>query len=79
LALYPDDAELQAAYGMALVAGGRGAAAVEPLTRATTTNPGDWRLLNALGVALEQSGRQDLARGRFQQALAVSSNGEPSV
>jgi Flp pilus assembly protein TadD len=78
LALYPDDAELQAAYGMALVASGRGAAAVEPLTRATTTNPGDWRLLNALGVALEQSGRQDLARGRFQQALAVS-NGEPSV
>jgi len=78
LALYPDDADLQAAYGMALVAGGRGSQAVEPLGRAVTANPGDWRLLNALGVALEQSGRQDLARNRFQQALSASS-GEPSV
>jgi Flp pilus assembly protein TadD len=78
LALHPDDAELQTAFGMALVAGGRGGQAVEPLSRAAASTPDDWQLLNALGVALEQSGRKQQARARFTEALALS-GGEPSV
>lgn len=78
LALYPDDAEIQAAFGMALVAGGRGVQAVEPLSRAAASLPGEWRIVNALGVALEQSGRQEMARTRFEQALSLSP-GEPGV
>ena len=35
LALYPDDSELLIAYGTAMAASGRGAAAIEPLTRAS--------------------------------------------
>ncbi|MCR9130133.1 MAG: tetratricopeptide repeat protein [Alphaproteobacteria bacterium] len=78
LALYPDDVELQTAFGLALTAAGQGAQAVEPLSRAHQAAPDDWRILNALGVALDQSGRADRARGRFEQAL-LASGGEPSV
>ncbi|MFW6412511.1 MAG: tetratricopeptide repeat protein [Oceanicaulis sp.] len=78
LALYPEDAEIQTAYGLALTASGRGQQAIEPLSRAQRTNPQDWRLANALGVALDQSGHHERAREQFETAL-VMSGGEPSV
>ena len=78
LALYPEDAELQRAYGLALVASGQGGQAVEPLSRAHRSSPNDWRVVNALGVALEQSGRSERAQIRFEQALALSGS-DPAV
>lgn len=78
LALYPDEPRLQASYGMALTAQGRGQQAVEPLSRAAAGLAGDWRVLNALGVALEQAGRTDAAQTRFEQARAIAPQ-EPSI
>ena len=78
LALYPDDAELLMARGLALTAAGQGAQAIEPLSRAHQADPDNWRVLNAMGVALDQTGRADRARSRFEQALVLS-GGEPSV
>lgn len=78
LALFPDDPDLQAAYGMALVEEGRGERAIEPLSRAARERSQDWPLLNALGVAYEQAGRTSQARARFEQALALAPD-EPKV
>ena len=78
LALYPDDPDLLASFGLALVAAGQGGEALEPLGRVAPQRAGDWRLLNASGVALEQSGRPGRARARFEEALRLSP-GEPAV
>jgi len=78
LALFPDDAGLLSAYGLALAAEGRGPQAIEPLTRAVQAEPDNWRLINALGVSLEQTGRTSAARARFQEAMAIAPN-EPAI
>jgi Flp pilus assembly protein TadD len=78
LTLFPEDAALQANYGMALVAEGQGQRAIEPLTRAAGSRGDDWRVLNALGVALEQAGRGEAARERFAQARALEPR-EPAI
>lgn len=78
LALFPDDAGLLGAYGLALAAEGRGQQAIEPLTRASRLEPDNWRLINALGVSLEQAGRTTAARARFEEAMAIAPD-EPSI
>lgn len=78
LALYPDDVELLGAYGLAMLAGGRGQLAIEPLSRALMQDRSDWHLVNGLGVALDQSGRSDQARAHFREALTLQP-GEPSI
>jgi len=78
LALYPEASDLQEALGLALVAGGRGQPALEPLLRAANSQPHDWRLKNALGVAYEQTGRAETARRYFEDALSLNP-GEPAV
>lgn len=78
VALYPEDADLLSAYGMALTGMGQGQQAIEPLSRALRADSRDWRTANALGVALEQAGRADRAREQFEQALLLS-GGEASV
>ncbi|MEO1040179.1 MAG: hypothetical protein AAFX09_11590 [Pseudomonadota bacterium] len=78
LALYPDDIGLLGQYGLALTAMGRGPSALEPLSRAATDPGAGWRIINALGVALEQAGRKDAARARFNQALLLAP-GEPAI
>lgn len=78
LALFPDDAGLLGAYGLALAAEGRGQQAIEPLTRASRLQPDNWRLINALGVSLEQAGRTTAARARFEEAMAIAPD-EPSI
>ncbi len=79
LALYPDNAALLGNYGMALVALGRGPAAVESLSRAVGHEETDWRLQNALGVALEQAGRTGPARARFERARALAPDRDAPV
>ncbi len=78
LALYPEAAELQEAFGLALVAAGQGQQALEPLLRASNATPQDWRLKNALGVAYEQTGRTETARRYFEDALSIAPD-EPAV
>ena len=72
LVLYPDnlDALLESARGS--VAAGKGFYALEPLRRAQTLAPRDWRIYSLLAVAHDQNQQPDAARAAYGQALALS-------
>ncbi len=78
MALFPQDADLQLAYGTALTESGRGAAAIESLTRVNTARPGNWQVLNILGVAYEQAGLRQQSRQKYAEALQLAPE-EPSI
>lgn len=76
--LASDDPRVVGEYGKALVEKGRPKEAIDFLTRATELEPNDWTLYSALGVAYDEAGKQDLARGAYTHALALKPD-EPSV
>lgn len=78
MALFPQDIDLQLAYGTAMTDAGRGAAAIESLTRVTTARPDDWHVMNILGVAYEQAGLRQQSRQKYIEALQLAP-GEPSI
>jgi Flp pilus assembly protein TadD len=78
MALYPDDIDLHYVYGAALTEGGRGAVAIESLSRVSAARPTDWRVFNILGVAYEQAGMRPQSREQYRQALALAP-GEAAV
>ncbi len=75
---YPDERQVQAEYGKALAAAGDLNRALGAIQRAQTPDNPDWRLLSAEAAILDQMGRHDEARRRYQQAVDLAPD-EPSV
>lgn len=75
---YPQDQEVLAAYGKALVAGGQLHKALETIERAQTPDNPDWRLLSAKGIILDRFGEIERARLAYKRALELNPN-NPSI
>lgn len=69
---HPDNEEAYLDRARAAIGGGDGFMAVQPLKQAQSLNPRDWRPLSLLGVAYEQTGRDDDAAQAYGQALALA-------
>ena len=69
---HPDNEEAFLDLARAALGGGDGFAAVQPLKQAQILNPRDWRPLSLLGVAYEQTSRDDDAAQAYGQALALA-------
>src|SRR5579863_2667410 len=69
LVINPDNLEALLESARAKIAQGQGFYAIEPAERAETLAPRDWRPLALLGVALEQSERDDEALQAHLKAL----------
>jgi Flp pilus assembly protein TadD len=69
---HPDNEEAFLDQARAALGGGDGFSAIQPLNKAQALNPRDWRPLSLLGVAYEQSGRDDDAAQVYGQALALA-------
>jgi Flp pilus assembly protein TadD len=66
-----DDPRVVGEYGKVLVQQGRPREALDFLNRAVQLQQGDWSLYSALGVAYDQSGDYNSARGAYERALAL--------
>jgi Flp pilus assembly protein TadD len=73
-----DDPRVVGEYGKVLVQQGRSREALDFLNRAVQLQQGDWSLYSALGVAYDQSGDYNSARGAYERALALKP-GEAAV
>ncbi len=78
LVLYPDNVEALLERARTSVASGKGFYALEPLRRAETLAPRDWRVYSLLAIAHDQNQQPDAARTAYGQALALSPN-NPAV
>jgi Flp pilus assembly protein TadD len=67
----PDDSRVVGEYGKVLAQQGRAREAIDFLGRAVQLQQGDWTLYSALGVALDQVGDYDSARGAYERALML--------
>ncbi len=74
----PDDPRVVGEYGKVLVQQGRSHEALDFLNRAIQLQQGDWSLYSALGVAYDQTGDYNSARGAYERALALKP-GEAAV
>lgn len=74
----PHSQAVLGAYGRALADVGNYEQALDVLSRATTPEQPDWRILSAQGAVLDQMGRHDDARRHYANALNITPN-EPSV
>ncbi|MCX8995693.1 tetratricopeptide repeat protein [Rhizobiaceae bacterium BDR2-2] len=75
---YPNDREVLAAYGKAQAGAGQLDEALATIRRAQTPDMPDWRLVSAEGAVLDQLGRANEARRRYNDALQIQPN-EPSI
>jgi Flp pilus assembly protein TadD len=73
-----DDPRVVGEYGKVLVQQGRSREALDFLNRAVQLQQGDWSLYSALGVAYDQTGDYNSARGAYERALALKP-GEAAV
>lgn len=73
-----DDPRVVGEYGKVLVQEGRAREALDFLNRAVQLQQGDWSLYSALGVAYDQAGDYNSARGAYERALALKP-GEAAV
>lgn len=71
LSRFAEDRALLTTYGLAQLAAGRPQESVRPLALVAQAEPENWRVRNALGVALDQLGRFDQARLAYQEALRL--------
>lgn len=69
---FPANPDVSLEYGKTLVEEGRAFEAVRHLEVAADAKRGDWRALSAYGVALDQIGEHELARGKYDEALRLS-------
>jgi Flp pilus assembly protein TadD len=67
-----DDARVVGEYGKTLAQMGRAQDATQFLTRAVELQSNDWTLYSAMGVAYDQLGDQNAARGAYEHALALN-------
>ncbi len=74
----PDDPRVVGEYGKVLVQQGRSRESLDFLNRAVQLQQGDWSLYSALGVAYDQAGDYNSARGAYEQALTLKP-GEAAV
>ncbi len=72
LVLYPDNLDALLESARASVSAGKGFYALEPLRRAETVAPRDWRVYSLLAVAHDQNQQPVAARAAYDQALALS-------
>jgi Flp pilus assembly protein TadD len=72
LTVQPDNVEALLELGRAHIARGQAFYGVQPLERARTLAPRDWRPLSLLGVAYQQVKRVDEARAAWSEALRLS-------
>lgn len=75
---FPSDREILAAYGKAQAGAGQLDEALNTIRRAQTPDMPDWRLVSAEGAVLDQLGRTNDARRRYNDALQIQPN-EPSI
>lgn len=71
---HPTNAEAYLAIAKAKLAQKDGFFAINPARRAMALNPKDWRPLNLMGVAFEQTGQDAQAMDAYNRALALSPN-----
>lgn len=74
LVAHPGDLEALLESARVQVARGEGFFAIEPAKAAAAAAPRDWRPQSLLGVALEQSKREDEALAAHRQAVALAPN-----
>jgi len=74
----PNDARVLGEYAKVLTEMGRPDDALDYYKRALASDPKDWRLYNAEGVAFDEKGNFAAAQTAYAQALKISSN-EPAV
>lgn len=67
-----DDPRVVSEYGKVLVQQGRTREALDFLNRAAQLTHDDWAVYSALGVAYDQAGQYDSARGAYEHALALN-------
>ena len=72
LVLYPSNLDALLESARASVSAGKGFYALDPLRRAETLAPRDWRVYSLLAVAHDQNQQPDAARAAYDQALALS-------
>lgn len=72
LTVKPDHVEALTEFARARIAVGQGFYAIAPLKRVQQLQPGDWRPLSLMGVALEQAQRLPEARQTWNEALRLS-------
>ena len=72
LELQPNSEDALLELARSRIGAGQGFYAIEPLNRAATAAPRDWRPHSLLGVAMEQVKRVDDARGEYARALQLS-------
>lgn len=78
IVLAPDNLEGLLENARAYVGAGKGFYAIEPAKRAQALAPRDWRPVALLGVAYEQTRRDDEALAAYRQALTMAPN-EPGA
>lgn len=76
--IHTNDTGVQAAYGKALAAQGDLSGALNVIQSAQRPDLPDWRLVSAEGAILDQTGKHQNARERYQYALSISSD-QPSI
>lgn len=69
---HPNNADIHLESGKALIEAGRAFEAVRHLEIAAASKTGDWSALSAYGVALDNIGEHELARAKYDQALAIA-------
>jgi Flp pilus assembly protein TadD len=75
---FPNDREVQAAYGKGLASHGDLQQALEIIQRAQTPDQPDWKLISAEAAIRDQLGQHDQARALYAQALQIAPN-EPTT
>lgn len=71
---HPNDADVLGEFARVLVALRRGDDALQPLARAITIDPGNWKLFLLEGVARDQTGDFASATQSYEHALNLSPN-----
>ena len=69
-----DDPDVRLELGRALISDGRAFEGVRHLEDASRLRPGDWSILSAHGVALDQIGEHKAAQAQYNKALTISPN-----
>ena len=69
---FPDNADVALEAGKSLIEAGRAFEAVRYLEDAARVKSDDWAALSAYGVALDQIGEHQLARVKYDAALAIA-------
>lgn len=74
LIVAPDSIDALLESARAQIGRGQGFYAIEPAKKAQALSPRDWRPVSLLGVAMEQTGRDEEARAYHAQAMTLAPN-----